>query len=85
MKAKVKMTKDNEKPKVLRVKAGAKYRGAREAWYKVLQEYDGKTAAQFLEATAKKAPSLTKRGTAEKPTGWLRFFQRQGVVSEITA
>lgn len=71
-----------EKVKLLKVKAGMKYRGAREAWYAVLQQHDGKSVDSFLEATAKKPPSLPKSGKAEKPAGWLRFFERTGVASE---
>lgn len=71
----------NAKPKVLKVKAGQKYRGAREAWYVRLQEFDGKPAEAFLESCAKKHPSVPKSGKAEAPAGWLRFFQRTGVAS----
>ena len=90
MKAAVKSKKGNvvakeakaEVAKILKVKAGQKYRGAREAWYVVLQQHDGKSVESFLEATAKKPPSLPKSGKAEKPTGWLRFFERSGVATE---
>lgn len=66
-------------PKVLKVKAGLKYRGAREAWYARLCEYDGKPAEAFLESCVKKHPSVPKSGKAEAPAGWLRFFQRTNV------
>lgn len=72
-----------EKVKLLKVKAGQKYRGAREAWYQVLQQYDGKPVDSFLEATAKKPPSLPKSGKQEKSAGWLRFFERTGVATEV--
>ena len=71
------------KPKTLKVKAGQKYRGAREAWYQVLCEYDGKLVDAFLEATTKKPPSLPKSGKQEKSIGWLRFFERTGVAQEV--
>lgn len=69
------------KPQILKVKGGAKFRGAREQWYSVLQAHDGKPVGEFLEATKAKPPSLTKKGEAENPQGWLRFFIRSGVVS----
>ena len=61
------------------VRAGVKYRGAREAWYVVLQQYQGKPAADFLAHCTKTPPSLPKSGVAEKPSGWLRYFLRSGV------
>lgn len=70
------------KPKRIKVlKADAKYRGFREQWYNVLKEHDGKTEAEFLEATKAKPPALTRNGTAENPSGWMRFFIREGVAS----
>jgi hypothetical protein len=77
--------KPEAKPKVLKVKAGAKYRGARDAWYVRLKEHDGKSVEEFLESCKKKPPSVPKSGTAENPTGWLRFFERSGNVSQIAA
>lgn len=74
-----------EKPKVLVVKAGVKYRGAREAWYARLQEFNGKSAEAFLESCEKKHPSVPKSGRPEAPAGWLRFFQRTGVVHQVEA
>ena len=61
------------------VKAGVKYRGAREAWYKVLCDHEGKPAADFLAACTKTPPSLPKSGVPEKASGWLRYFLRSGV------
>lgn len=63
------------------VKAGVKYRGARAAWYAVLQAHQGQTAAAFLAATTAKPPSLPKSGVAEPATGWLRYFVRSGVAT----
>lgn len=68
-----------QKIKVL--KKDTKYRGAREAWFNRLQEFDGKTEEEFLASTKEKPPALTKNGTAENPTGWVRFFVRAGVLS----
>lgn len=72
-------------PKIISVKANMKYRGAREAWYNMLQQYDGKTVAEFVEAAKEKPPSLTKKQEAEPPMGWVRFFERTGVLKEVTA
>lgn len=83
--AQTKAPAKQEKPKVLRVKAGVKYRGAREAWYARLMEFNGKPADAFLESCEKKRPSTPKSGKPEAPAGWLRFFQRTGVASQIEA
>lgn len=77
--------KDKAKPKVLKIKAGAKYRGARDAWYMRLKEHEGKSVDEFIDSCKKKPPSLPKSGTAENPTGWLRFFERSGIVSQVAA
>jgi hypothetical protein len=70
------------KPQVISaVKAGIKYRGARAAWYAVLQAHQGKPAADFLAACTKSPPSLPESGVAEKPSGWLRYFVRSGVAT----
>jgi len=66
---------------VLKVKGGMKYRGARDQWYQVLQACDGKSPDEFIKLTKDKPPSLTKKGEAENPQGWLRFFLRTGAVS----
>lgn len=72
------------KPGVLKVKQGMNFRGARAEWYKALLNYDGKPVADFLADTDQtpngkgKAPSLPKSGVAEKPSGWLGYFQRVG-------
>ncbi len=64
----------------LAVKPGLKLRGAREAWYARLNEFNGKTEQEFVESATKKPPALTKAGTGENPRGWLRYFQRSGVL-----
>lgn len=68
-------------PAVLAVKPGMQYRGARAAWYAVLLAHNGQPAAAYLAACAANPPSLTKKGTAENPTGWLRYFVRTGVAT----
>lgn len=70
------------RPQKLKViKKDAKFRGARESWYARLVEYDGKTEGEYIESCKEKPPAMTKNGTAENPTGWVRFFVRQGVLS----
>lgn len=71
------------KPKVdpkMVVKGGMSFNGFRKDWYQLLQEYDGKTEAEFIEAATKTPPAKTKAGTAENPKGWLRFFKKAGAV-----
>ena len=63
------------------VKAGVKYRGARAAWYAVLQAHQGQTAAAYLAACTAKPPSLPKSGVPEPATGWLRYFVRNHIVT----
>lgn len=72
---------EGKKPKVMKIKGGMKYRGAREQWYNMLQRFEGKTVEEFVEAAIKEPPSRTKKNEAEPPTGWVRFFQRSGVIS----
>lgn len=70
------------KPQVIvSVKAGIKYRGARAAWYTVLQAHQGKPAADFLAACTSQPPSTPKSGVVEKPSGWLSYFVRTGVAT----
>lgn len=82
--APVAVTTKATKPGILQVKAGGSFRGARAAWYEMLQKYDGKPVADFLAAAQDKPPSLPKSGVAEKPSGWLRYFQRAQVASVVT-
>lgn len=70
---------------VLKIKGNVPLRGARQAWYMLLLQYDGKPASAFLEAAKKEPPSLPQKGKgAGKPepaSGWLRYFVRQGIAS----
>lgn len=66
---------------LLTVKDETKFRGARQAWYTRLQEFNGKPVDDFLASCKESCPQLTKAGTAEDPRGWLRFFVRQGVAT----
>lgn len=68
-------------PQIMRVKEGLKFRGARESWYNLLLQHNGQDAGSFIEAAKANPPCLTKKGTAEDPRGWLRFFVRNEVVS----
>lgn len=56
---------------------------ARAEWFATVRKFNGKPAADFVEAATKKPPVLTKGGKAEPPAGWLRYFVKQGVV-ELT-
>lgn len=70
------------RPQKLKVlKKDVKFRGARDAWFARLLEFDGKTEGEYLESCKEKPPALTKNGQAENPTGWVRFFVRTGVLS----
>jgi hypothetical protein len=69
--------------KVLKVKAGMKYRGAREAWYARLQQYEGKSEEEFIKSATTDPPSLTKKNEPEPPSGWIAFFKRTGVASLV--
>jgi hypothetical protein len=68
-----------QKIKVL--KLDANFRGARASWYERLKEYNGKTEGEYIESCKDKPPAVTKNGTAENPTGWVRFFARSGILS----
>lgn len=70
-----------QKVVLLVVKKDQKLRGARMAWYLELCKHDGKPATAYLEACTAKPPSLPKKGVAEKPSGWLRYFLRTGLVA----
>lgn len=63
------------------VKAGVKYRGARAAWYAVLQQHVGQPAASYLAACTANPPSVPKSGIVEKASGWLGYFVRTGVAT----
>ena len=63
------------------VKSGVALRGARAAWYAVLQQHAGRPASEFLAFCTAQPPSLPKSGVAEKATGWLRYFVRTGIAT----
>lgn len=68
------------KPVLIKVlKKDPKFRGAREAWFKRLVEFDGKSMDEYIASCKEKCPQLTKNGTAENPTGWVGFFKREGI------
>lgn len=68
------------KPVLIKViKKDPKFRGAREAWFKRLCEFDGKPVDDYVVSCKEKCPQLTKNGTAENPTGWVGFFKREGI------
>jgi len=66
-------------PIIAVVKHDAKLRGAREAWYALLKQHDGKPVSEFYAAAKASPPALTKAGTAEDPRGWMRWFLREKV------
>lgn len=70
-------------PGTLAVKAGLSYKGARAAWYAVLQAHNGQPANNYLAACVAKPPSLPASGRAESPTGWLATFVRWGVCTVV--
>ena len=66
-------------PVIAVIKSDAKLRGAREAWYVLLKQHDGKPVSEFYAAAKATPPALTKAGTAEDPRGWMRWFLREKV------
>ncbi len=77
--------KPTKVPVIKILKADAKYRGAREAWYAELKAHDGKPVKEFLDKVTAKPPSTPKKGKLEgklePPTGWLSYFKREGVAA----
>ena len=74
--------------KVLKVRKGLKYKGARQAWYTRLCEYDGKPLAEFEANVTSNRPSCYQArskhcGNPEPVRGWVRFFERNGVFTEV--
>ena len=53
---------------------------ARALWYGAVVKASGKTPEEFVDATTKKPPVLTKGGKAEHPAGRLRYFTREGII-----
>lgn len=77
-------------PKVTMIKllkTDGKFRGAREAWYKELVAHDGKPLADYVAKVTATPPSLPTKGKsagkAEKPSGWISWFVRNGFLSLI--
>jgi len=71
-------------PAVVKIlKADSKLRGAREAWFKRLCEYDGKPVADFYASAKETPPSVPKSGVAEKATGWFSWFKRNGLADAV--
>ncbi len=72
-------------PGVCRVKAGAKLRGAREAWYQRLLAFNGKPLAEFVADATANPPSMPTKGAlagkGEPPSGWVSWFKRQGLLA----
>lgn len=70
---------------LLAVKGNVPLRGARQAWYTVLLQYNGKPASAFIAHVTANPPSLPAKGKlAGKPepaSGWLRWFVRQGIAT----
>ncbi|MCH9027753.1 MAG: hypothetical protein IIA05_11675 [Proteobacteria bacterium] len=56
---------------------------ARAKWFTAIKRYNGKDVDDFVAATAKRPPVLTKSGEPEPPAGWLRYFVREEVI-ELT-
>jgi len=56
----------------------ATFRGARAAWFAVLQAHNGQPANNYLAACAAKPPTVPASGRPEAPTGWLSWFVRHG-------
>lgn len=79
---------EKQAPKVVMIKvlkADAKFRGAREAWYLELIKHDGKPLADYVAKVTATPPSLPTKGKsagkAEKPSGWISWFVRNGFLS----
>lgn len=57
---------------------------ARDIWYRTLQFYEGKILSQWLAAVEAVPPTLPSagksKGKADHPTGWLKFFARNGYI-----
>lgn len=64
--------------RVLVVKPGLQFRGARQAWYARLLQHNGKTVAEFTASVLAAPPSTPTKGVyagrCEPPAGWLAWF-----------
>lgn len=57
-----------------------KYRGQRADWFALLKGFDGKKVSEFNEAAKGR---VNGKGTAQTPSGWLRFYVLDGTVKLI--
>lgn len=57
---------------------------ARYEWWQRMQDFNGKTLNAFLEDVKAKPPSVPTKGKLqgklEPPQGWIKFFQREGLI-----
>lgn len=64
------------------VKANFRPNSARDAYYKRLKQFNGKSVEAFAKSCAEQPPSTPKRGKLKgKPeplAGWISWFVRQG-------
>lgn len=71
--------------KIKVLKKDAKFRGARDAWYKAIIGYDGKAKADFEKDMLAKPPSTPGKGAlagkCEPPSGWTSYFKRTGIIA----
>ena len=56
---------------------------ARAKGFTAIWRYDGKAVDDFVLATTKKPPVLTKSGEPEAPNGWGRYFEREEVIKLV--
>jgi hypothetical protein len=57
-----------------------KYRGQRADWFQLVKQFDGKKVSEFNTAAAGRTNG---KGTAQTPSGWLRFYVLDGSVRLI--
>lgn len=56
---------------------------ARAKWFASIKGFNGKNVEDFVAATTKKPPVLTKSGEGEAPNGWVRYFEREEVIQLV--
>lgn len=56
---------------------------ARAKWFTAIKRYNGKEFDDFVAATTKRPPILTKSGEAEPPAGWVRYFVREELIKLV--
>lgn len=70
---------------VLQVKGNVALRGARAAWYATLVAHNGQPVSAWQASVTANPPSTPQKGKLagklEPPSGWLRWFVRQGIVT----